>query len=233
MHVVKFNPVSELAERIVKPPRPASEYIPQWYKDSKTFKGGHPSFDQDGVADFGLKMCHPFRDSLSSGYIQESWQDIYFSADGEGRSSYAYKTQPGIISMRESPSLPIGQEFYPQELIITPQWTPELPKGWSMLYISPFNRVDLPLVVLSGIVDHDGLTHFGQVGNLPFYLKNGFSGVLPKGTPLYQMIPIKREKWVSVTKKYNERQQLNIQNKIMSRIWGGYRKEFWIRKEYS
>jgi hypothetical protein len=233
MHVIRFNPVSELAEMVVKPPRPASEYIPQWYRDSETFKGGSPSFRYDGVPDLGLKMCHPFRDSLFSGYIQESWQDIYISADESGEMTYAYRTQPGIISVRDRPNLPIGQEFYPKELTINPQWTPQLPRGWSMLYTSPFNRVDLPLVVLSGIVDHDKLTHFDEVGNLPFYLKSDFSGILPKGTPLYQMIPIKREAWISVAKRYNEKEQLSIQNRILSRIWGGYKKEFWTRKEFS
>jgi hypothetical protein len=34
-------------------------------------------------------------------------------------------------------------------------------------------------------------------GNIPFFIKEGFSGVIPKGTPIAQVIPFKRESWTS------------------------------------
>ena len=42
--------------------------------------------------------------------------------------------------------------------------------------------------------------------NVPFVIKNNFSGIIERGTPMFQVIPFKREKWDSKfdVKKPNE-----------------------------
>jgi hypothetical protein len=74
-------------------------------------------------------------------------------------------------------------------------WTIEAPEGYAVLFTHPLNRVDLPFTTLTGIVDcdryHDNWIHFPARWNDP-----NFSGVLPKGTPVAQCVPVKRESWV-------------------------------------
>jgi hypothetical protein len=232
MHVVKFNPVSELAEHFVPPPQPSSNYLPSWYKNMNAFHTQKPEFSSSGYSNATAKMCMPFKDALSSGYIQESWQDIYIEIK-DGTVFYSYPTQPEIISVRSPQSVPIDTDlFYGEEFSLSPQWAPKLPRGWSMLFLSPLNHHDLPFFFASGIVDSDKLQHFSQMANLPFYIKKGFQGLVPRGTPLYQMIPIKRSAWMSSAQKYDKLKQLKTQYRMRTLAWGGYKKEYWQKKEY-
>ena len=73
-------------------------------------------------------------------------------------------------------------------------WTIEAPEGYSLLFTHPLNRFDLPFTTLTGLVDsdqyHDNWIHFPA----HWHDKN-FSGVLPRGTPVAQCVPVKRETW--------------------------------------
>jgi hypothetical protein len=225
-----------MAELAVPPPKPAREYLPQWYQGLKAFDTKKPEFDKDGGVNVGLKMCMPFYDSMVSGYIQESWQDIYIDYKDLGNNNfelkYYYPTQPEIMSYREKVNVPLGNDFHNAEFVFHPAWSPELPKGWSMLYITPFNRMDLPFSFLSGIIDADNFSQSETKSNIPFYIKKSFSGMIPKGTPLVQMIPIQRKSWNSSFEKFDEDKQTKISQQIRQYFWGGYKKIFWQKKEY-
>lgn len=231
MHVVSFNPVSELAEQIVPAPKPAKEYLPEWYKKFSVPEN-QKNRSNSQIPDMSLKMCQPFRDSLISGYIQESWQDISFYRDEHGNLTYEFLIDPEMISIRKTPSLPIDETFYSHELLFHPQWAPKMPRGWSMLFTHPLNRIDLPFWVADGIIDSDSFSYFYPKSNIPFYLKSNFEGVIPRGTPLFQMIPIKRDRWISQKKRFNEVRQRVLESKAHSVFSGGYKKEFWKRKFY-
>ena len=60
------------------------------------------------------------------------------------------------------------------------------------------NRFDLPFTTLTGLVDcdryHDNWIHFPA-----HWHDANFSDVLPKGTPVKQCMPVKRESWVTRT----------------------------------
>lgn len=235
MHVVKFNPTTAEAAAMVPPPKPAKNYVSDWYKAMGAFHTKKPIIDPESMANRSVKLCTPFSDSMNAGYIQETWQDIQINIDENNIDdfSYIFPVQPSIISHRDVVALPVGEEFYPIEFVFHPPWTPELPKGWSMLYISPLNKPEIPFWVTSGIVDNDRFTHSLQDSNLPFYLKKSFKGgIIPKGTPMYQMIPIKRESWASKFSEYDPAAQLKIGLEPLKSFWGGYKKVFWQKKEY-
>jgi hypothetical protein len=236
MHVVKFNPVSELTEDTVPMPKPARNYIPEWYKRAPAFETKKPQIDKMGMSNPALKMCMPFIDAMSSGYIQESWQDIVIQVESRESEKvslgYSSPTLPEIIGHREKVSVPMGEDFYPIEFIFHPVWIPQLPKGWSMLYTSPINRPDLPFQVLSGIVDSDSFYQSEEGSRIPFYVKNNFEGIIPKGTPMIQMIPIKRSSWESFKNKYSQREQNKMIVLARQHFWGGYKKTFWHKKTY-
>jgi hypothetical protein len=73
-------------------------------------------------------------------------------------------------------------------------WTIQLPPGYSVLVSHPINRDDLPFRALSGLVDcdryHDAFVQFPAR-----WVDPNFNGVLPKGTPVVQCVPVKRETW--------------------------------------
>ena len=68
------------------------------------------------------------------------------------------------------------------------------PSGYSLFITHPVNRGDLPFVTLTGMVDSD--LYKDNFVNFPAKWSDPtFSGVLPKGTPVAQCVPVKRENW--------------------------------------
>jgi hypothetical protein len=236
MNKVTFNPVSKLHELTVPPPKPSREYLPDWYKNMGGFLTKKPTFDNKGATNRTMKLCMPFADAITAGYIQETWQDIHISVeeyeDNESNLQYFYPTEPKIISTRSVSGYPIPEEFYPIEFVFHPAWSPQLPKGWSMLYTQPFNRPELVTHFLGGVVDSDSFTHSEQNANIPFFVKKSFNGIIPKGTPLVQMIPIRREEWESSTAEFNEDEQTKQTALLRQFFWGGYKKLHWQKKSY-
>jgi len=239
-NIVKFNPVSELTRLSVPSPKPSREYMPEWYKSMPAFQAGKPSFnDKNGITDRTIKMCMPFADSLSMGYIQETWQEINFAFEEieEGKLSfnYYYPTKPDIMGIRNQGinHYPIPDEFYQFELTWHPVWIPQLPKGYSAIITHPFNRTDLPFYTLTGIIDCDTYNHSEEGSNLPFLLKNNFTGIIPIGTPMYQIIPFRRDSWKSESNEYNPELQIHSIQKLRKHFWGGYKKNNWIKKNYN
>jgi hypothetical protein len=87
--------------------------------------------------------------------------------------------------------------------------------------------MDLPFQTLSAIVDtdkHDVPTHF------PFFMKHGFEGKIPVGTPIVQIIPFKRQEWKSVTDDYDKDSAAMFKETIL--VEDNYKKNTWEKKSY-
>jgi hypothetical protein len=82
---------------------------------------------------------------------------------------------------------------------------------------------------LSGIVDSE---FTAQPGNLPFFIKKDFTGIIKQGTPIVQIIPIKNESWkVEEDKKiFKEGDSNNI--KRNRKFYNYYRDNFWVKKNF-
>jgi hypothetical protein len=70
-------------------------------------------------------------------------------------------------------------------------------------------------------------------GRLPFFVKEGFEGVVPRGTPIYQIIPFKREKWDSVENPELRKDNLRRGYNVASVMYGWYKRNLWSKKEYN
>jgi hypothetical protein len=91
----------------------------------------------------------------------------------------------------------VGSPFFDDDRYIvkfTNFWTIETPPGFSLLFTHPVNRRDLPFTALTGLVDCDAY-HDVPVQFPAHWHDAGFNGVLPKGTPLVQCLPVKRQTW--------------------------------------
>jgi hypothetical protein len=235
MKKILFYPLSEEIQAIVPPPKPAITYAPDWYKKTPKFENNifkvNVLPNGTTMANATMKSCIPFLDSLTTGYIQETWCDILIEKEGH-HVVFKYSGSPGIIEVREklSSDKMIDDHFYPIEFIWLQPWTPKLPQGWSMLYTHPLNRNDLPFESLSGIIDNDTF-YSERKGNYPFFIKKDFIGIIPAGTPMFQMIPIKRENWQSVAQKHTQEFKW-LSQKVSRYFYDGYKKIFWNKKIY-
>jgi hypothetical protein len=70
-------------------------------------------------------------------------------------------------------------------------------------------------------------------GPVPFVLKKGFSGLIPAGTPIYQMIFIKREVWNSDALEYDEEYIKRTGYSVRKFFTDGYKKNLWSKKQYN
>src|SRR5260370_36004960 len=71
-------------------------------------------------------------------------------------------------------------------------WTIELAQDHSLFATHPVNREDLPFRLVTGLVDAD---RFSDVGILfpAVWIDPGFTGTLPRGTPVAQCFAVPRE----------------------------------------
>lgn len=226
-----FTPSSLDAELFVAPPLPAKKLLPEWYKDIPVFNVKNPKFENNELTNKTLKMCMPFFDASTGGYIQRTWTDIHIGLK-DNVVSYNCASSPAIMGAREKISPRISNAYYPVEFVWQRQWTAKLPKGYSLLITHPHNRLDLPFQTMSGIVDSDTFYHT-SIGNIPFFIHNGFEGFIPSGTPMFQMIPVKRDDWESEIQEFAEKETLKLDRIMRSKFYGAYRNMFWHKKNYN
>ena len=71
---------------------------------------------------------------------------------------------------------------------------------------------------------------------MPFFIREGFEGVIKAGTPFVQIIPFKREDW-EMDLALHTQEELLARHKesadTFRKIDGGvYKKSFWTRRKY-
>lgn len=192
---------------------PAKKFIPEWYKNNK--------FDT-------LKSCIPFLDAFTSGYMITLPYDIHVSVN---KDKPEIKLSDGTIyngSVRDSQSIDIIPfNHYGVEFAWDLYTAINIPSGSSILFTHPLNRNDLPFTTLSAVID--GEFTLVPHGAIPFYIKQGFEGIIKAGTPVAQIIPFKQESWkAELELGLFERSKKN--RRSMPKDW--YKKSSWKRKSY-
>jgi hypothetical protein len=103
-----------------------------------------------------------------------------------------------------------------------------VPDGYSMLIMHPLNRHDLPFTTISGVIDGGFVSP--PSGQVPFFIKKNFEGVIKQGTPIIQIIPFLQQNWDSEIE--NGLTEKGYQNKHAHKIYGWYKDTFWKKKKY-
>jgi len=228
---IKFHPLNKDIELCVPRPKPARLYTPEWFKKIPTVTGGEKEYANGKLKNKSPKLCMPFSDSFTTGYIQETWCEIHIGLDKDGNVSYNYSTEPKIIEARPARTF-ISDLYYPYEFTWKLPWAFELPKGWSALIVNPLNQTQLPFFTMSGIIESDSYFRSPFPNNLPFMINNGFQGIIPVGTPMFQIIPFRREEWVSSQEEYNEVENRKGIHAVEQFFQGGYKKIHWKKKNF-
>ena len=215
-------------------PIPAKRVLPEWYRESEvTFTDPN---DPNKVESSGLKKCVPFMDAMISGYVLTTPVDIFVSKNEDGSLKIGWNSSEildGFISERPKElgeKMPRPPGHYPNHLAFRGFWGFKTPRGWSSLVVHPLNRHDLPFTITSGIMDSD---KYSTSGNIPFFMKEDFVGVIPAGTPFAQIIPIKRETWKSIDNDQGLLYLEPLQGSTVRTPGKSYKKLFWQRKEYN
>ncbi len=181
-----------------------------------------------------LKRCPPFVDAMAVGFLLPLMCDLWVD---RGEFTWDNDLPPGKLV--EYPRSPIGFHdasqavgspyFQPGQCLIKFHnlWMIDAPQGYSLLFMHPINRAELPFTTLSGIVDcdlyRDSWIHF------PAQWRDvGFKGLLPRGTPIAQCVPIKREDWIAETAVFSDADAATTREVTsnISRERGVYRRRF-------
>jgi hypothetical protein len=187
-----------------------------------------------GGLDDTLKRCPPVVDAMTSGFLIPLFCDVRveageFSWDAElpAGGAVAYPRAPiGLHDPAQVAGTPLSE---PDRFVIKFHnlWTVQAPPGWSLLFTHPVNRFDLPFTTLTGLVDcdrfHETWIHFPAHWRDP-----DFAGVLPKGTPVAQCFPVRRERWTMRTEAFGEAQAQALHEVLgeIRRERGVYRRRF-------
>jgi len=224
---ITFTNISPFPD--LEKPQLASKVIPEWYKEIGSYVGDKKIPQSNGTGTGTIKKCMPVFDAITAGYIIVSPADVYVSI--KDREQFFYWAALDLIafhSIEQAFSHPNKNPFPFAKWINN--WAIKTPKGYSTLFVQPFHRESV-FTILPGIVDTDtypGPVNFPMVINDPF-----FEGLIPKGTPIAQVIPIKRESWkMEFGSQKDVEQQLSIAHKLSTVFFDRYKTMFWSKKDY-
>jgi hypothetical protein len=231
----------------IEEPKPASKFIPEWYKNTKSYLNDEKKPVGDGTTAATIKRCIPVLDAITGGYIITLPADVYVSIKEyeaqDAKTKKKIKNAPivkeqtfewasvGLISFHpisQAPEHPSVKPYaYPK---FNNPWAIKTPKGYSTLFVQPFHRESV-FTILPGIVDTDIYT---SPVNFPFVINDpDFEGYIKQGTPIAQVIPIKRDEWnMEIGDSEDYIQQNAITQKLQTRFFDRYKNMFWDKKEY-
>ena len=216
-------------------PRPASKMMPEWFlKLSAKMETQETEPDKILLGVPSAKRCVPLLDSLSAGYIITTASDLIVSIV-DGSYYYQWSNKPEIhfqIKKQVGDHAKVTENYHAIPKVALP-WSIKTPRGYSCLFVPPMNQ-DNPLIeIFSGVIDTDT---YNIPGAFPFlFTEPGWTGIIPAGTPLVQVIPFKRDSYKmkigdpSIGTIESEKQE----NRLRSVFRNGYRSLFWRKKQYN
>ena len=226
---LKFRCPAELEGKIPAP-IPAALGMPDWIKTAP--QQAFNAINQR--ADDTVKRCPPFIDAMTSGFLIPLICDlriengeITWDNDLPSGGDAGFPRSPiGFHDPSQVTSTPL---FDPDRFLIKFHnlWSIEAPEGYGVLFTHPFNRFDLPFTTLTGMVDCD--RYYDSWIHFPAHWHNvNFSGVLPRGTPVAQCVPVKRDNWAAHIAPYtaDEARRVREMTKTIGSERGHYRRHF-------
>lgn len=225
MTFVRFSHEPNL-ENVFPAPVPAVKKAPGFYKAIRPQTDVQPDTST-------VKRCIPVLDALSAGFVIPLWADLHVIAkDGELNFTFPRKI-PMPSSMEthgyvQFPGHPLADKPYGKYFMkFMNPWVVETAPGYSCLFTAPLNHLETRFKVLDGIVDTD--TYHSNV-NFPFLWTGGDGEFfIPKGTPLMQVIPYKRETFTLEIGVTDDDRRSNVNARLGTHLKEGYRKEFWSK----
>lgn len=206
--------------------------VPEWYKTMETSYAKDKTQSAEVGKSQTIKRCMPVLDAITAGYILKLHTDLLVKyTDGvlgfewvqDTRDTVVFHPAYQLVNYREK-ELPHGAPK------LRNPWGIETPKGYSCLFLPPTHRPEIGMRILEGLVDTDKYTNAVQ---FPFLVDKDFTGTIPAGTPIAQVIPFKRDAFRMEIGGENERRKNDAVMRQMKSVWiNGYRNMFRTHKEY-
>lgn len=206
--------------------------VPDWYKQMETSHAKNKTEGFEVRESQTIKRCMPVLDAITAGYIIKTYTDLFVKyTDGVLGFEWANDTEDSIsfhpanqLINYKNLDLPYGAPK------LRNPWGIKTPKNYSCLFISPLHRPDCGIKILEGVVDTDLYTSPVQ---FPFLVDKGFSGTIPAGTPIAQVIPFKRDSFRMEFGDNVNRLENNAVHRLLRSTWiNGYRNKFRANKDY-
>lgn len=246
------------------PPVPVKEYIPQWFRDKDKYRKHGDRYDLMFATIKGKqivsrvptwKSCPALVDVFTTGYYFLTPCDITFKINTDDNrvpvdlifdEKWAnvhkdselghFKLSQSICRPRsEEEGMPVPEGYHSLTYTWFSNYFIQIPEGYTALFTHPMNINDLPFKTISGFSDASNF--MTGPGNLPFYIKKGWEGTIPAGTPFAQIIPFKNESWKSEIIQYTdeeiEKYLLEKHNEYMTgHSTTKYKELDWLKKHY-
>jgi hypothetical protein len=216
-------------------PFPASQAIPKWWKDASPYikRPDNPEGKKIIIADresnASFKKCTPMLDMISSGYIIPLWADVQVR-NINGLPNISWRVQRDVFEVHYKQEVEVPDGYGDFQFKFLNEWIPVLPKGYSALIMPCPGYPDSAFKVIPAVIDYDKTRH---PLTPPMLLKNGFEGIVEKGTPMFQVIPFKRTDWKSEFSFLEEGEySVIVDRELKSTIVNNYVKNFWQKKTY-
>ncbi len=233
---IKIYPTENEYFEYLEKPYPCSSRNPEWIKKIPTYYTENKQIDELNMPTSTIKNCMPVRDMIGCGFTIplpcDVWVEKFKTEEGDELTNFrwALGSLPLITPhvMKQSNGIPVPKGFCEQTYRFNNFWIIETPKNWSCIFKHPSYYDDLPFKVLEGFVDTD---KYPLSVNFPFFIKEGFTGLIEKGTPIAQVIPFKRENFDVKFYKYNSN-LLFKWYKASSNFFNIYKRHFRTKKNF-
>lgn len=235
---IVFKAQEEHAQFISPAPKPASNIVPDWYKKARNYSNGENSFEKaikNKPVASTFKMCTPLIDTFTSGYLVTLPATVYvinIGKDGSYVPDISWAVSWEVLDSMENnthSNYPVPVGFNQKMFRWFFDFKIETPAGYSCWIMHPSHRWDLPFLTINGFVDTD--KHPNRL-LLPFFIREGFEGFIEEGTPIAQIIPIKRENWRSEKKDRTADDDFMIMNATKINYIRTYKERYWSKKKY-
>jgi hypothetical protein len=213
-------------------PIPASQIIPDWWKKIPVYMDGDKKLKLRPYPNVGAKRCFPLLDGITAGYIVPLWCDLQVTIDENNLVAVNWLTNEPVCEvwgLNQSVGYEIPKGYSPSVFKYLHGWVVETPKDYSCLVTHPIGFPNLPFRTLTGVIDTGNLQTFA---NSPFVIEEGFEGIIEKGTPMFQVIPFKKEKWEMQTETITDQELVNRNERLRTKIISSYGRYMRKNSEY-
>ena len=217
--IIKFHADDKHTSEVKQKPVPASECLPEWFKNMPPF--AEKKFSLGPNPSVTAKRCAPLMDGMISGYIAHLWADLFVTQTENGPYVQWLTQEPVVDSWpwSQSSDYEIPEGFNKTVFKYNHGWIIETPPQYSCLITQPFGYPNLPIRTITGIIDSDILK---TSANSPFLIKENFEGVIEKGTPMFQIIPFKRDEWKAEFDTYENNEHFYNSERLLTKIVSAY-----------
>ena len=210
---IKFYTEIEELEKTL-PVVPASKFWPEWFKNQRPiFEGNDKQYAST------VRKCPAILDILSMGYVIPLWCDFKLARIEDDLGYMVPPKVSDIFSLTthneiQIDAYPFDENTFKGSVKFYNPWEIVTPPGYSVLVVHPYYHVNLNLKTLDGVIDTD-VYHEAHI-NTFFTAPLNEEIVFPKGMPLAQIIPFKREDYKMETAVGNHKSLTNRLRRFMN-----------------